>query len=207
MFGHQDNQSTDHSDQAATTDSVQDNVAATPVSQTPADQQDTPPNSSLDTPSDPSPQASSDTPALQHQVKAVGDQNDKKDDVISPAGGFPQALSSKEPVLSLVPPASNHAHLNLPTASNNQLTEATDEDLIEVKQKALEELFPLIDKLDQTPEEEFKTLMMIIQASDNHTLIEKAYQIAKTIDDEKERAQALLDIVNEINYFTQQPEV
>ena len=207
MFGHQDNQSTDHSDQAATTDSGQDNVAATPVSQTPADLQATPPNSSLDTPSDPSSQASSDTPALQHPIEAVGGQNDQKDDVISPAGGFPQALSSKEPVLSLVPPVGNHVHLNPPTSSDNQLTEATDDDLIEVKQKALEELLPLIDKLDQTPEEEFKTLMMIIQASDNHTLIEKAYVVAKTIDDEKERAQALLDIVNEINYFTQQPEV
>jgi hypothetical protein len=207
MFGHQDNQSTDHSDQAATTDRGQDNVAATPVSQTPAELQATPPNSSLDTLSDPSPQASSGTPALQHQVKAVGSQNDQKDDVISPAGGFPQALSSKEPVLSLMPPGGNHVHLNPPTSSNNQLTEATDDDLIEVKQKALEDLFPLIDKLDQTPEEEFKTLMMIIQASDNHTLIEKAYSVAKTIDDEKERAHALLDIVNEINYFTQQPEV
>jgi len=207
MFGHQDNQSTDQSDQAATTDSVQDKTA-TPLSHTPTDQTAMPPSGSLDTPSDQRPQTPSDTPALQHPVGAIGGPNDQKDDIISPAGGFPQALSSKEPSLGLVPPVGNHVHLNPPTsASDNQLTEATDDNLIEVKQKALEDLFPLIDKLDQTPEEEFKTLMMIIQASDNHTLIEKAYDIAKTIDDEKERALALLDIVNEINYFTQQPEV
>ncbi|HVA11191.1 MAG TPA: hypothetical protein VNG32_03405 [Candidatus Dormibacteraeota bacterium] len=208
MFGHQDNQSTDQSDHAAKTDSVQDSTTTTPVSQTSAYQPAMPPGSNLDTPSDPSSQASSNTPSLQHPVGAIEGPNDRKDDIISPAGGFPQALSSKEPVLSLLPTAGNHTHLNAPTStSDNQLTEATDDNLIEVKQKALEELFPLIDKLDQTPEEEFKTLMMIIQASDNHTLIEKAYEIAKTIDDEKERAQALLDIVNEINYFTQQPEV
>jgi hypothetical protein len=40
-------------------------------------------------------------------------------------------------------------------------------------------------------------------AVDNHELIHTAYEAAKKIANEKERAQALLDIVNEINYFTQ----
>ena len=69
----------------------------------------------------------------------------------------------------------------------------------QVKDEALDELYPLIDKLDQTPDEHFRTLMMIIQASDNHALIKQAYQIAQTISDEKARAQALLDVINEIN--------
>jgi len=45
--------------------------------------------------------------------------------------------------------------------------------------------------------------MMMIQANDNHTLIEKALDAAKEIEDDKARAQAMLDIVNEINYFSQ----
>ena len=44
--------------------------------------------------------------------------------------------------------------------------------------------------------------MMMIQASDDQTLVKRAYEAAKSISDDKERAQALLDIVNEINYFT-----
>ncbi len=76
-------------------------------------------------------------------------------------------------------------------------------DLINIKQQALQNLSPLIDKLEQTPEEAFKTLMMLIQASDNAELVKKAYVAANSITDEKARAQALLDIVNEINYFTQ----
>jgi hypothetical protein len=44
--------------------------------------------------------------------------------------------------------------------------------------------------------------MMMIQASDNKALLPQAFQAAKDIKDEKKRAQALLDIVNEINYFT-----
>jgi len=44
---------------------------------------------------------------------------------------------------------------------------------------------------------------MMIQAADDQSLIKDAYEAAQNINDEKARAQALLDIVNEINYFTQ----
>lgn len=76
-------------------------------------------------------------------------------------------------------------------------------DLLSIKQEALQNLSPLLGQLDQTPEEKFRTTMMLIQASDNQSLIQSAYAAAKSIEDEKVRAQALLDIVNEINYFTQ----
>lgn len=78
-----------------------------------------------------------------------------------------------------------------------------DNDLIDLKQEALTKLSPLVGHLDQTPDEKFRTLMMMIQASDDQGLVKQAYETALEIDDEKERAQALLDIVNEINYFTQ----
>jgi hypothetical protein len=78
-------------------------------------------------------------------------------------------------------------------------------DLIDIKQDALGKLSPLIGHLDQSPDEKFRTLMMMIQASDDQSLIQQAYDTALDIDDEKTRAQALLDIVNEINYFTQNP--
>lgn len=79
----------------------------------------------------------------------------------------------------------------------------TDEDLLTIKQQALQQLSPLIGQLDQTPEDKFRTTMMMIQASDNQSLIKDAFTAAQQITDEKVRAQALLDIVNEINYFTQ----
>ena len=44
---------------------------------------------------------------------------------------------------------------------------------------------------------------MMIQASDDQSLIQQAYDAANSITDEKIKAQALLDVVNEINYFTQ----
>lgn len=77
-------------------------------------------------------------------------------------------------------------------------------DLMNIKQEALQQLKPLVGHLDQTPEEKFRTTMMMIQASDDQSLIGDAYEAAKAIADEKVQAQALLDVVNEINYFTSQ---
>lgn len=75
--------------------------------------------------------------------------------------------------------------------------------LADMKQEALAHLEPLADHIDGTPEEVFRTTMQMIQANDNHTLLEKALEAAKNIEDDKARAQAMLDIINEINYFSQ----
>jgi hypothetical protein len=205
MFGHQDNQPTEQNDQTTISNSALDDLTSSPADQGQLDQQSmgSEPSAGAPTPS-PSLQAPNDQ-TWQHPAKLPDDTN-QNEDVISPAGGYPKAPDNKQTPFGSAPAMNSHPHPGT-GSDDNQLTDATDEGLIDVKQKALDELFPLIDKLDQTSEEHFKTLMMIIQASDNHTLIEKAYQIAQTIDDEKARAQALLDIVNEINYFTQQPEI
>jgi hypothetical protein len=80
---------------------------------------------------------------------------------------------------------------------------ANEDELLKLKQQALQSLAPLVDHLEQDPEAKFKTTMMMIQASDNADLIPEAYDAANKIPDEKVRAQALLDVINEINYFTQ----
>ncbi|MEK7059872.1 MAG: hypothetical protein AAB971_03905, partial [Patescibacteria group bacterium] len=113
--------------------------------------------------------------------------------IVSPAGGFPKPLDYQAFGTGPAPVASTPAV---------DILDTTSSELIDIKQNALNELAPLIDQLDQTPEEKFKTIMMLIQASDNQDLVKKAYESAHGIKDEKVRAQALLDIVNEINYFT-----
>ncbi len=104
-------------------------------------------------------------------------------DSTAPTVDAPQTDPSQ--VDSLVPPSTNNT------------------DLVAIKQKALSQLSPIISHLDQAPEDKFKTLMMMIQASDDQTLISEAYETAQQLTDDKAKAQALLDIVNEINYFTQ----
>lgn len=108
-----------------------------------------------------------------------------------------------EPEPEPVPPSSDDT-----AASNDESSpatpSATPDDLLTLKQQALAQLEPLVGQLDQTPEEKFRTTMMLIQSTDNQALIPVAYEAAQQIADEKARAQALLDVINEINYFTQQ---
>jgi hypothetical protein len=94
--------------------------------------------------------------------------------------------------------------VSVPELPQTPATTSVPAELNDIKDQALKQLSPLVGKLEQNPEEKFKTLMMLIQASDNHDLIKEAYESANKIEDETIKAQALLSIVNEINYFTQQ---
>jgi hypothetical protein len=101
-----------------------------------------------------------------------------------------------------MPPASPPITPPEPMAAPAAVNPPASDDLLGLKQQALQSLQPLVSHLDQSPEEKFKTTMMLIQASDNSSLVKQAYEAANQITDEKARAQALLDVVNEINYFT-----
>jgi hypothetical protein len=76
-------------------------------------------------------------------------------------------------------------------------------DLDSVKQEALQELRPLVDKLNVSPEEKFDTYLLLLRSTDDKALIEPAHEAAKGIVDEARRAQALLDIIKEIDFLTQ----
>jgi hypothetical protein len=103
------------------------------------------------------------------------------------------------------PQSSTKSPVTMPVPTPIPPTAAHD-DLLVIKQEALNSLSPLVHNLELKSEEKFKTLMMLIQASDNQTLVKEAYEAAQAIPDEKVRAQALLDVVNEINYFTHDKE-
>lgn len=121
-----------------------------------------------------------------------------------PAGGFVTAGAPQTfaPVHHGTPP--DLVPANNPAQPPSQHVDAPAGDLMDIKQQALQQLSPLVSHLDQTPEEKLRTTMMMIQASDDQSLIPAAFESAKQITDDKARAQALLDIINEINYFTQQ---
>jgi hypothetical protein len=63
----------------------------------------------------------------------------------------------------------------------------------------------LIDKVDLPAEEKFDTYLMLIRSTDDKALIAPAHAAALAITDEKRKAQALLDIIKEIDYLSQTP--
>jgi len=78
----------------------------------------------------------------------------------------------------------------------------TSPELEGIKSEALNELRPLIDHVDISAEEKFDTYLMLIRSTDDSTLIAPAHAAAKNIADEKQRAEALLDIIKEIDYLS-----
>lgn len=71
-----------------------------------------------------------------------------------------------------------------------------------VKLDAINELRPLVDKLNISPEEKFDTYLLLIRSTDDKTLVAPAHEAAKAITDEARRAQALLDIIKEIDFLS-----
>ena len=79
-------------------------------------------------------------------------------------------------------------------------------DLDGLKQTALGELRPLIGHVDLPADEKFDTYLMLIRSTDDPTLIPPAHDIAQTIKDDDRRAQALLDIIKEIDFLSRKDE-
>lgn len=80
-------------------------------------------------------------------------------------------------------------------------------DLESIKKDALTELRPLVDKLNVSPEEKFDTYLLLLRSTDDQSLLGPAHEAARNIADEARRAQALLDVIKEIDYLSgpQQP--
>lgn len=74
-------------------------------------------------------------------------------------------------------------------------------DLDSIKISALHDLRPLMEKLDVSAEEKFNIYLLLLRSSDDKTLIKPAYETARSIEDETARANALLDIIKETDYF------
>ena len=99
------------------------------------------------------------------------------------------------------PPPANDMPAQEP-AAEEPVPPHEHEELEIIKKHALEELRPLVDKLDLPPEEKFDILLLIIRSTDDEELVAKAHDTSIEIQDETRKAQALLDIIKEVDYFS-----
>lgn len=124
---------------------------------------------------------------------------------INPATISPDPVTTDEDNSQpVVEPSVNPVVLN-PTpaiSSTDSSHPTTDPTLDSIKQTALNELRPLVDKLDVSPEEKFDTYLLLLRSTDDKSLIAPAHDAAVAIVDEARRAQALLDIIKEIDYLS-----
>ena len=117
-----------------------------------------------------------------------------------------QSATPLPPLPDLPPepePEQQSAALPAPQPKAAKTAATTDaSDLDTVKNNAIRELRPLVGKLNISAEEKFDTYLLLIRSTDDRTLIPPAHEAAKEITDESRRAQALLDIIKEIDFLS-----
>ena len=74
----------------------------------------------------------------------------------------------------------------------------------QIKDAALRDLVPLLDRLSMNPSQKFRIYRDIFEDLRDYTVLEPAYHAAKDIPDETERANALLFLVESIDKMQQQ---
>ncbi len=108
---------------------------------------------------------------------------------------------TQEPVIEA--PILDQTPINSSVNDVQLTTPVVNNDLEQVKKLALQELRPLVDKLELSAEEKFDIYLLLLRSTDDTTLIAPAHATAQQIEDESKRAQALLDIIKEIDFLAQ----
>lgn len=123
-------------------------------------------------------------------------------DPVASSAAEPQFAAPPLPVVDTPSPFEQPVAPTLSTPSATPAPTAVSPELESIKKDAVEELRPLVDKLNLPADEKFDTLLLIIRSTDDKALIGPAHEAAKAIPDETKRAQALLDVIKEIDYFS-----
>ena len=98
------------------------------------------------------------------------------------------AIPAPAPVVPEPAPAPVQSMFNSPNLNTRQ-----------VKEAALRDLIPLLDRLNMTPSQKFNICRNIFEDLRDYTVLEQAYRAATEIANETERAEALLYLVESID--------
>lgn len=135
-------------------------------------------------------------------VKPAKEKKEEKAEKNAPAAGGPAPLVPPIPAPAApVPPAmpSFTNGIVAPIGSAPKQAAYGDPDLDRVKSSALSDLRPIIEKIELPVEKKFEVYKEIINSMNDKACIEPAYNAAKNIADEKQRAEALLFVIEAIN--------
>ena len=135
-----------------------------------------------------------------------------------PVGPFPEPPKVEIPPAPVTEPVAPIEPVNIPDINNTEeaskveeTTESTPEvatkevvtettpteglSTAEVKKAALRDLVPLLDKININKSQKFSIYKDIFEELKDYTVLEPAYQAARELEDETERANALLFLV------------
>lgn len=113
----------------------------------------------------------------------------------------PEPVSAPAPVPEPTPaPVSEPAPMPVSTPEPAPVSPASANfNMHQVKEAALRDLIPLLDRLNMTPSQRFDICRSIFEDLRDYSVLEQAYRAAAEIPNETKRAEALLYLVETIN--------
>ena len=138
----------------------------------------------------------------QELAKVLAGVNQQAEEAAATPAAEPAATPVPDPAEETVAPMPEPTLPPAPEPLATPAMPAMNSDLESIKKDALSELRPLVDKLNVAPEEKFDTYLLLLRSTDDQALIAPAHEAARAITDEARRAQALLDIIKEIDYLS-----
>ena len=108
----------------------------------------------------------------------------------------PAPMPAPEPIMPPAPVAPEPATATPPSSFN---APSPNLSMHQVKEAALRDLIPLLDRLNMTPSQKFNICRNIFEDLRDYTVLEQAYRAASEIANSTERAEALLYRVESID--------
>ncbi len=127
------------------------------------------------------------------------------------SNGPKPAAQAAAPMMPTAPAAAAQSTMKLPTAPVQPMAMPTaamggfgarmgyGADISKVKEAALKELFPIMDRVEVEPEKRFLLYQEMLNSMRDKAVIAPAYEAARQIRDDKIRADSLLYLINSID--------
>ena len=112
-----------------------------------------------------------------------------------PVAPAPKPMSAAQPAMASQMPAGMPT--GMPTSYGRPMSYGAD--ISKVKEAALKELFPIMDRVEVEPEKRFLLYQEMLTTMRDKAVIAPAYEAARQIRDDKVRADSLLYLINSID--------
>lgn len=121
-------------------------------------------------------------------------------------GGAKSDAPMGQPPVGMMPPVSRPADMKTPSmpsmpsmSTGYGRSMGYGADISKVKEAALKELFPIMDRVEVEPEKRFLLYQEMLTTMRDKAVIAPAYEAARQIRDDKVRADSLLYLINSID--------
>lgn len=139
--------------------------------------------------------------------RAIDEITQKSGAGAKPAGPAP----ASQPAGGMMPPVGQPSGMKMPQPAMPQMPSMPPmggaygrpmgygSDISKVKEAALKELFPIMDRVEVEPEKRFLLYQEMLTTMRDKAVIAPAYEAARQIRDDKVRADSLLYLINSID--------